>query len=171
MVDAFLWMPVLLLLQVVKEIAPAGFLPITLVGWLTTVGLIIGFALQFIAMGRFLEKLNGLGKRINDHIAESDARVTALEVRENERVRAMDSLANSMGNLTRDVVAATLLIESCNEKDENLSRLLNDKLDKMREAQGRDAKDVGERLARLETATRLTVRLRAEEERRHDDQP
>lgn len=156
--------------QAVQALAPSGFLPITLVGWLTTVGLLIGFALQFIAMGRFLEKLNGFGIRLNDHIKESDARVTAIETRETERVMAMERLTGGLANLTKDIVAATVMIESCNEKDDMLSKLLNDKLDKMRDAQSRDAQNVGERLARLETATRLTVRLRAEEERRHDDE-
>lgn len=42
------------------QLAPAGVLPVTLVGWVTAIGLLITLVLQFVQMGRFLQKLEGI---------------------------------------------------------------------------------------------------------------
>ena len=42
------------------DIAPAGFLPVTVVGWLTVIGLLATLIVQLVQMGRFLQKLEDI---------------------------------------------------------------------------------------------------------------
>ena len=48
------------------QLAPAGVLPVTLVGWVTAIGLLITLVLQFVQMGRFLQKLEGIREDVGE---------------------------------------------------------------------------------------------------------
>lgn len=49
-----------------RELTPAGVMPVTLVGWLTFAGLILTLVMQFIQMGRFLQKLDDIRTDVAD---------------------------------------------------------------------------------------------------------
>lgn len=63
------------------QLAPAGVLPVTLVGWVTAIGLLITLVLQFVQMGRFLQKLDGIKEdfgEIKDTVGVMDAHLDSL---------------------------------------------------------------------------------------------
>lgn len=71
------------------QLAPAGVLPVTLVGWVTAIGLLVTLIMQFIQMGRFLGKLDGI-------------RVDFGEL--NTTVGIMDTHLDSLSQTLRDLV-------------------------------------------------------------------
>jgi hypothetical protein len=73
------------------ELAPAGVLPVTLVGWITTIGLLLTLVLQFVQMGRFLQKL--------DTIRED---VGALKKTQEFMDEHLDSLSENLRDLVRE---------------------------------------------------------------------
>lgn len=73
------------------ELAPAGVLPVTLVGWITAIGLLITLVLQFVQMGRFLQKL--------DTIRED---VIGLKNTHDFMDQHLDSLSENLKDLVRE---------------------------------------------------------------------
>lgn len=73
------------------EIAPAGVLPVTLVGWVTALGLLITLILQFIQMGRFLQKLEGIRGDVVD-----------LKTTQGIMDQHLDSLSQNLRDLVRE---------------------------------------------------------------------
>lgn len=63
------------------QLAPAGVLPVTLVGWVTAIGLLITLVLQFVQMGRFLQRLDGIKEdfgEIKDTVGIMDTHLESL---------------------------------------------------------------------------------------------
>lgn len=73
------------------DLAPAGVLPVTLVGWITAIGLLLTLVLQFIQMGRFLQKL--------DTIRED---VIGLKNTHDFMDQHLDSLSENLKDLVRE---------------------------------------------------------------------
>jgi hypothetical protein len=66
-------------------------LPVTLVGWVTAIGLLLTLVLQFVQMGRFLQKLEGI-------------REDVVELKETQGImdQHLDSLSRNLQTLVQE---------------------------------------------------------------------
>jgi hypothetical protein len=74
-----------------NDLTPAGVMPVTLVGWVTAIGLLLTLVMQFIQMGRFLQKLETI-------------REDVLELKTTQGImdQHLDSLSQNLRDLVRE---------------------------------------------------------------------
>lgn len=142
----------------VREAAESGapFWPVTIVGWITTLGFIGGLSLYLIDRGKREEKINGWGRRVDETVEE----MTKVKGRQEGHERLMASIVADQVRITEALGKAVRAAEDCESGSERRTIEIGVKVDEMRRSIETKIGAFGERLAGVERELELGRRMR-----------
>lgn len=138
-----MWMLAILFLQAVKA---ESFWPVTVVGWLTMGGLLLGVGGGAYSYMRALANLNGLGARVTE-LAESDKALAVIVTR---LERVSERLIDDNKYLHEKVGEATRSADGCKDEVVDLRTVVAGHLSDTRREADAKISDVRERVRALE---------------------
>lgn len=152
-----------------------SFLPTSVVGWLTTIGLILSVAERIWNRGKKQgvseETVNGMGLRVK----AVEEKNKMLEGRFEEHQRSVDRILVQNEHLIKELGKAERGTDQCREDTERFTIEIGSKVDSMRRdvmaELSTSRREFGERAGALEVAVGVLTRevqLRAEFEERED---
>ncbi len=133
------------------QAAPGGVWPVTVAGWGTLIGVALGFVFQLIAMGKFLEKLNGFGTRVND----MEKKLSGQEALQHAATLANQRLVDAQASLLKEIGHAHEASAQCGRDNDTLRSDIISRLDSMSKEAFEGNTKVRERLAAVEQAMRM----------------
>lgn len=125
---------------------PEGFWPVTIVGWLTVVTVIVTLGVQLVGMGKFLEKLNGFGKRLT----ATEQNTARLDGAQSQVALALQALTIADQNMGERLARGDATMQRCLDEAAEDRKVLLMRFDQLLEKKNTDHLRINERMARLE---------------------
>lgn len=139
--------------------------PVTVSGWFTLIGVIVGVGGSiigsFITYGKFLAKLNGFGDRVG--VVEKEQ--AAGKERDATLSAAMERMTFAQDNLLVHIGEAKASAGKCSEDMEQYTREIGSEIHALGKAIQNEARAAGERLKAVETTLMHLTRERDRDDR------
>jgi SMC interacting uncharacterized protein involved in chromosome segregation len=125
--------------------------PVSLVGWIQFAVLILAIVAQFIAWGKFLEKLNGYGVRLTK-VEESQI---AGRQHKQDLQRVTDRILDQHAAMLERLGEARHTSEECREETVELGISIGTRIDEMRRGINEMNLNLSQRLKSVETVLKI----------------
>jgi biopolymer transport protein ExbB/TolQ len=125
--------------------------PVSLVGWIQFAVLILAIVAQFIAWGKFLEKLNGYGVRLTK-VEESQI---AGRQHKQDLQRVSDRILDQHAAMLERLGEAKRTAEKCDEDTVELGISIGSRIDEMRREINEMNLNLSQRLKSVETVLKI----------------
>jgi hypothetical protein len=152
----------------VRDAATSGaqVWPVTVAGWVTLVGGVIGLTVtivgSIIAYGKFLGKLNGFGERVS--VVEKEQ--AAAKERDEVLTRTMERMTQAQEHLLEKIGQAERASEQCGDSMQEYTIKVGTEIHELAKLIQHEGREAGERLKGVETKLDFIMRERDDRYRR-----
>ncbi len=147
------------------QTAPAGIWPITVSGWFTLGGIVLGALFggggAVYAWGKWTQTINGFGERVKNELDGFGERVAVVEerlgyadARDAQLQKNIDAVLNQHANMLEKLGEAKRSAEKCSEDMDGMTHRIEAKLDTVRDVVNRIDKELSSKVAALEATGR-----------------
>jgi hypothetical protein len=128
-----------------------GVWPITIIGWLTTIGMVFSVGAVILGWGKLLEKLNGYGERLNTvEKNQGEARIHRQELQRN-----LDRILDQHAVMLERLSEAKSTSERCDDDMQEIAINIGSRLDTVqRDINGMNLQ-LSQRLRAVETVLKI----------------
>lgn len=125
--------------------------PVSISGWIALVTSIAGVVGGFVAYGKWIQRMNGFGERLNTVEAELNRSKGA----EMERIRQFDAVMHEQRAIVASIARAEKASEACREEIGQHALTIGSQVAQAMTKMNAMEVNVSQRLAAVETALRL----------------